>query len=397
MPLLQASGSFPAVGRGTWIGLALLLAFYTLLTVWEMATLDATADEPTYFNSGRIIAVEGWEQPITRLHGPIPYYANQLFVGEFPRGGYRVKDDDRGLLLRGRLGTLPFGWLALAVVFAWSLCAFGPRGALVSAGLFALNPLLLAFGGLLAVDMVHTAAVLLCLFLTWRLLVGRDELRASVLLQVVCIGATLGLAFATKYLAVLFAPFVVLATGARVAGLGWRSGRLRALALGLGAALVTTAVAIVALHAAYGFSVATAPHDPAAYESSAVRTLVRLPLVGDVLSTFPAPWLHGVDSQAGVAEKPYRRAYVDGMYAHGEPTYYLRGFLWKTPEPVLLLTLWLLVFRVPRWLLGRGTREETALARFLVPAMLAVGVYLSCFAALQIGFPTCCRSCRSCS
>ncbi len=381
MPPEPITSSRPAVPRGAWLAFLALSLLYSALAVAEMASLEATADEPTYFNSGRILLVEGWQQPIVRLHGPIPFFLNQLMVRDFPVTGYRVKDGDAALLLRGRLGLLPFAWLALALVFVWSARVFGWRSGLLCAALFALNPLMIGYGGLLAVDMVHAGAVLLCLYATWRYALAPGPL------GLLAVGASLGLALGTKYLALLIVPCVGLAVVLATAAPARRARgaeRARILLRAAAGGLAVGALALVVLHACYGFSVGFAPGDPAAYASRSVQRLVRLPVVGHVLALFPEPYLWGVDYQSSVGERPDWRSYADGRFGHGLKTYYLRAFLWKTPESVLLLVAWVCLRRGPAWLRGRATREERATVWLLVPTMLVVGGYLS-LAKLQIG------------
>ena len=364
--------------------LGALLAVYSVLAVRQMAIVGLTVDEPTYFNTGRIILASGWEHPITRLHGPLPYYANQLFAGDFPAGGFERAEDPARLVLRGRLGTLPFGWLAVIVVYLWSARVFGRGGGLVSAALFALNPLMIGYQGLLATDMVHSGAVILCLWLAWRAVLAPGAGRA------LAAGAGLGVAFATKYLALLVGPVVVVLVAARAFVVargepapGPRTGAALARAAGHG--LLVTAAALVVLHASYGFRVGPASLDPGDYRSELVARLVGTPVVGPALALFPAPYLAGVDFQMEVGEGAHYTPYLNGRFAPRHATYYLWAFLLKTPELVLALTAWLLVQRLPRWLAGRGSLEERALAWTLLPPMAIALVYLSFLTGLQIG------------
>ncbi len=375
----------PISRRSAAAVLLALLALYSVLTVRQMATVGLTVDEPTYFNSGRIILNTGWEHPITHLHGPIPYYFNQLLVGTFPAGGFERAADPAGLVFRGRLGMLGFGWLAGLVVYLWSARVFGRAGGLLSAALFALNPLMIAYGGLLATDMAHTAAVLLCLYLTWRAVVQPGWARALVA------GAGLGLAFATKYLALLVGPLVVplIALAAfreRTRPGGVAAGRKPAEALrALGLAAAVTAAALVTLHACYGFRAGFATLDPGAYRSALIAELVQLPGAGRLLASFPAPYLLGVDYQMSVGEGEHYMPYLNGRFAPRHFGYYLWSFLLKTPEWVIALVLWLCLFRLPRWLAGRGTQAERTTAWVLFPPMAVVACYLSFLTGLQIG------------
>jgi len=363
------------------VALALVLA-HSIAVVALMRQVQVTVDETTYYNSGKVIVKEGWDHPYTRLHGPIPYYVNQLFAPEFPPGGWQESDRAHELLFRGRLGTLAFVWLAAGVVFAWARRAFGNAGGVLAVGLYALHPLMLGYGGLLAVDVCHAGAVALALWAAWRVL-ERPSLAGAALA-----GLALGLSFATKYLAVLNGPIVALLVAARLAWTARERGAPAARAAGAGAAgaALVGAAAVLALHAAYGFRVGLAPGDPEAYRSGLISGLVGTPVVGPLLRAFPAPFLEGVDYQASVGEGGHLRPYLNGRFAPGHWDYYLWSFARKTPEwMALAMVAGMLVLGV-RALRGRDVPlRQRATAWVVLPAVAVPALYLSLSTGLQIG------------
>src|SRR5690349_12324999 len=101
---------------GVALAAALLLAVHAVLIVASGRATGATVDESNYFNCGHIILEHGWVHQATVFQGPVPLYANQLLVGDFPSGGYDGRHTPHELLERGRLGTLPFALLSAVLV-----------------------------------------------------------------------------------------------------------------------------------------------------------------------------------------------------------------------------------------------------------------------------------------
>ncbi len=362
------------------VALAFVLV-YTVLTVVQMRVVGDTVDETSYFNSGRLIREAGWIHPLTRLHGPLPYYANQLFVGAFPDGGWEEAEDPGALLFRGRLGLLPFGWLTAWVLFTWTRRVWGDRAGLLSLALFALHPTWIAYSGLLVTDVCHTATVLLCFWFLWRDL-PRPSWRGALLT-----GIALGVSFGTKYLALLNGPLVVLAAAGRAAWVRRHAGSSRPAATGrfFATALLVTAAAIGTLHACYGLRAGFAPPEREAYASDLIGGLVDTPVVGLFLRSFPSHYLAGVDYQMNVGEAQHLTPYLNGRFDAGHPTYYLWASFRKNPELVFALVLLGCAVFARRLASGRARFAETTTFCLLVPPVLVSGLYLSLFTALQIG------------
>jgi len=340
------------------------------MVVGLMRTVDRTADEAWYINAGRSILTSGWEFPPTQVHGPVPFLATQLLVGDFPPGGVTVQDIPRDLLFRARLGMLPFFLLAGAVVFLWTRAAFGLRGAALAAVAFALHPLLLGYAGLAAVDMSHTAATLLVLFCAWSFVQRRSAPRATVL------GASLGLGLATKFLILFQIPVVagVVVLATRADPRPWRSA-LRSL-------LLVAACAVIALHACYGFRAGTALGLAPELHSDLLHSLLRRPVVGWLAALLPRPFLQGCDFQLSITPSG-PPPYLLGRFAPIHPTYYLWVFLVRTPEWILLLFL---VALPCLWRRARaGSRAERSAIWILVAGIALPLLYLSLLAPVQRG------------
>ncbi len=343
----------------------LLLLLYGCLTAGTVNRLDHTSDEPHLWQAARSIVSSGdWVVPGTRLQGPLPLYANQLLA-------FGAEELTPEVLARIRLAMLPFGVLAGLVVFLWARRLFGDAGGLFALGTFAIHPLLFGYGGLIAVDMSHAALSIAVLYAAW--LCGERPTAG----RVAFVGVLLGAAFATKYLALLLAPVVVLFVAARVFV------ERRSVGRAFGAAAAMGALALLSLHACYGFQTGFAP-GAGAYDSELLSRWVDVPGVGHGLRLFPAAMLQGADYQlvmnAGVAD-----TFLRGTYAAGHPSYHAWGLLLKQPEAVVLAFLAVAVLGLPRWC---GRRAEPGLRRaawLLLVAAAVPFVYLSFLAKLQIG------------
>ena len=357
-----------------------LIAAHVFLLISNARTMGGTTDETVYLNAGRIILRHGWVHESTLRQGPLPLYANQLFVGEFPGGGYRGGHEQKELLWRGRLGTLPFAVLAAVLVFLWARSAFGDSGGLLALLFHVANPLIIGYGALVLVDLHHAALVLLVLFVLWRYLETRS------LRVLPWLGVALGLALATKYLALLLV-LPVAATTALAALLRKRGRGFAQVLAGLGeAVLAVFLVALAALgtlHTCYRFREHSAPVDVTAYESATLRSALEVPVVRAAVRLLPAPFVKGVDYQVGQGDGEWR-TFLDGRFASGHRDYYLRTFAYKTPEIVLLAAAAVLVLRLPALLrAGRERRRVTTLLATAPYALVALG-FLS-FTRMQLG------------
>ncbi|MEM7307290.1 MAG: glycosyltransferase family 39 protein [Planctomycetota bacterium] len=368
----HASGRTGRVGL--WLA-GLLLLSYAGWTATAAVALPATTDEALYLGAGRASLRHGtWDHPDQRFQGPFGLYFNQLWLVGEDASAY-VRPVAQGVVARGRVGLLPFGLLAGALVFAWSRRAFGEVGGLLSLGAFCLHPLMVGYGALVNVDMAHAATTAGTAFLLWRLV--RSPRAGGVL----AVGAALGLALGTKYLAVVFAPCVA----AVVVALGAR-GRRGARAVGraaLWAGLLVAAV-LATLHAVYLFREGAAPLDPAAYRSAPLRGLAATPGLGLLLGATPHSYAIGLDTLLAF-DDPTREVYLRGSYGPDRWSYYLWAVALKTPEPVLALLVAAAVcagVRLARGTLADEERSTLALVALLIAVPLAA---LSFFSAYKVG------------
>src|SRR5687767_8077901 len=180
--------------RTYWTILLALLAVHAATLIALMAWLPWTTDEPFYLQTGVTLRETGeWRMFHSILHGPLPFYANQLFAWAAPVEPWLE------FKFWGRLGMLPFALIAASCVAGLARAAFGPRAALFAVALHCANPVVLANAPLMTTDMALAAGYAATAWAAFNFL------RAPSWPRVLILGVVLGLALATKYTA-LFLP-----------------------------------------------------------------------------------------------------------------------------------------------------------------------------------------------
>ncbi|MEW6073436.1 MAG: hypothetical protein AB1726_12710 [Planctomycetota bacterium] len=353
----------------------LLVLAHVGLLVALMRRVESTTDELNYILAGRALVEDGsWDTVQERLHGPLAFVANQTWISRLD------VQTSRNILLRARLGMLPFAVLLLVVIGAWAWEAWGWRGGLLALFLAAFDPMLLGYGTLVAVDMSLAATATCTLWLLWR------WLQRPTAVRLLAWSGSLGLCLATKYLALLLAasvPWIVLA--AVLLGADVRPRRLchtrpaalqrlawGALALG-GAALVS----LLFLHAAYLFQAPS--YDPArdGETSSVVLSALRgTPLLSWFLELLPAPLVLGVDFQI-TATQELSGVFMDRLGPNWQ--YYLVSLGTKLRVPILLLG----VLGLAGW--RRAAKGAAGLILCSVLPGVLLLAYLSFFNTFQQG------------
>lgn len=358
--------------RGRAAGLvALLLVVLALEELAMIRTQSLTFDESADFYAGYAIWKNGdfglnaAHPPLVKALATIPLLDLSLHMPPLPRHhleadlcgrdllfGNGPRYDAETLIGRGRLVTGVFV-LVLALLTYWAAREmFGPRVGLVALALLVFDPNVLAHGVYLTTDVA-----LSCLFFATIYALYRYA-RAPTLTRLALVGASAGLALATKHSAIVLAPalaLLVLGTLGGEPGTGaaestsWQTWSLRR--TGILAAVL--ALALTVLWACYGFryaarpagwhlertlaqQVAPLPH----IEARLVALLVRL-------HALPQAWIWGwLDIQRITRSVP---SYVLGRFYQRGPWFYFPlilamkltlGFL-----GMLALALWALVTR----------------------------------------------------
>jgi hypothetical protein len=199
------------MSRGRWRAVTALVACLATLAVMSTYPVFSQMwDEPAHIAAGMEwlsrgqYTYEPQHPPLARVAAAIgPYLGGARTIGR-----PKIYDEGRALIGEGahyrrvltlaRLGMLPFLWLTLAVCAAWGVRAAGPAGGFVAVVFAATNPNLLAHAGIAGTDLAPAALAFTALFawMRWR----EEPTTARALL----FGATVGLAAATKFSALVY-------------------------------------------------------------------------------------------------------------------------------------------------------------------------------------------------
>ncbi len=280
-----------------------------------------------------------------------------------------------------------FSVIGGVVVFLWSRRLWGDRGGLLSLALWCLCPNVLAHGRLVTSDVAAASIGAGATYAFWRYLHGPSWWRAALA------GLLLGVAQLTKFSLLLLYGIWPLLWLIHESAMFSGQDRLKRLmsAAGQGAAMVALSILVIDL--GYGFegvgrklgtfdfasrSFLTREGVTARQEENRVLSIswqhrvnrFRGTWLGSLPSPLPSEYLLGFDEQKIDADglpiswfKPWADpdeaegypVYLDGeLRRHGWRDYYLRAFLYKTPEGTLFLIA--LSWIVP--LMGRRCRAS---------------------------------------
>lgn len=285
---------------------------------------DLTTDEPIHLEWSRRLLESG-----ETGRGPLHFNSKTPIVmaNVLARKAVRRHLDPGPRVLRwvARLPTV--GWLALllAAVFGITRSFVGRRAAHLATIGTALDPSLIAHGGLVTVDVAYALATVLTLGAALAF-ARRPSLRWAA-----AVGLALGFAFAAKFTAVLLIPGVLLLP------LAWPQrppADRRTAGLYAASVLTVLAVACLVVCASYLFRGVGVPLGQVEWRSGAF--LRAAALVPRLVPPLPVDFLTGLDivlaSERGKAFNVVvlRRLYPDGVWF-----YFPLLWLWKTP--VLLL------------------------------------------------------------
>jgi len=362
----------------------LLLWIGAVVTLAQLG-MAPTYDEPNHVTRGIAILRTG-DYRLSLDHPPLANVLEALpvawrrsgFSPELPawRGertweAARVtvwRDPAAGLaLIRGARPTVLLFTLGLALlIFLWAAALFGPWGGLFALALFALDPTMLAHGGLATTDMAAACTMLLAIYLLRRYL-----LRPAVG-RLLLAGVGLGLAQAAKFSMLILLPIVglvllVIALCPRGEDYpaGWPETRSRRFVRAAGVYALMLLIAGIVVWGIYGFKVEPLGGKPGQPLPANASRLDRVPV--------PAlQYLRGVKTVMRDTEghRAYLLGHIDRT-GKGWWYYFPVAIAVKTPLPELLLIAGMLVLvLLPR------VRARLALARgewllLLLPA----GVY----------------------
>ena len=328
---------------------------------------------------------------------------------------YKQGNDPAVMLAAGRTMIALLSAVLCFVIFLWSRELFGWQAGLLSLGLAAFGPELLAHGGLATSDTAAALGFTLAVLAWWRLL------HRITLGRLLIAGLCAGLLAVSKHSVVLFAPMAVLMVTVRLlrsspllfihSGRHFRLSGWRRWPALTGLMVTTALLSVVVIWSFYGFRYQAASgsgEGPANFvrpwETVLLESYAPQPFVmADGHSLEPIPsrpgavqagvrfmrdhrllpeaWLYGltfveVNSRA-------RLAFFAGDYrTSGWKEFFPVAFLLKTTLPVLILMALAIIC------LGTGPRNRRAIWLYRVsPLLIVLGVYwaFSLQSSLNIG------------
>lgn len=358
-----------------WVLPTVLLILFALLAIHSSLQKSATFDEGNHLVRG-LYPLSGQGFLLNRDHPPLVNLLQALpvwFVFRphvpaatrdlYPFFSYseavlwNIGNDGRRMIALARLVTLGLSVLLGLLVFVWARRLYGDTGGLVALTLYAFSPMVLAHGMLVTTDLGHAFGVFLFLFALFRL---TDEASPR---RILIAGLCLGLAIASKHIALLLVPlgflqlYLAQATGRAdfTYALGTFSitlarkglvGRLMCVTL---IWLLQLIVALCIVWGLYGFSVGRTnefgiwPLAPD-YCSGILRNLQNL--------------------------KANQQFYLNGeISTQGWWTFFPLAFLYKTPLPILVLFL---------LTVGLHIGDKAQLGKGLDLVALTLGLYVIC-------------------
>lgn len=364
----------------------LLLLWLAAIVTLAQLRMSPTYDEPNHVTRGIAILRTG-DYRLSLDHPPLANVLEALPVAWLPSGftpelpDWRAEqtwraaratvwsDPVAGLrLIRGArpmvlLFTLGLGLL----IFLWAAALFGRWGGVLALALYALDPTMIAHGGLATTDMAAACTMLLAIYLL------RCYLRRPSWGRVLLAGVGLGLALAAKFSMLILLPIVglvLLAIALRAPKAadypaGWPATRGRRFLRAAGAYAVMLLVAGLVVWGIYGFKV----------EPLGAKPGQPLPANASRMDRIPVPalqYLRGVKTV--MTDSEGHRAYLLGKVdrtGKGWWYYFPVALAVKTPLPELLLIVGMLLLAL---LLRVRARLELGPGEWLL-LLLPAGVY----------------------
>lgn len=285
------------------------------------------------------------------------------------------------ILFRTRMAASLFCVGLALLVLAMAREMFGKTTALIALTLFVFEPNILAHGWEVTTDTGFSCLLLATVYAFYRY-VKQPSTR-----RVILVGVSAGLALATKHSAILVFPILVVLAAAELWVRRGKSSAAESDSPGVarlaGTLIVTAAIAIAVLWAAYGFRLH--PQRGVSAEARVVEyaqglhSPIQTKLITQVarLHLLPESYLYGLADVGYVVG--FSHSYLFGqVYPHGVWFYFPAAFLIKSTLSLLLLLL-----LVPFAIAFRGARHRRELAFLIVPA--AIYFLVAVISTLNIG------------
>lgn len=342
----------------------LAAAFAVLCALWAAWRQDWTYDEPYHLGWSERLWDEGITERVSaeRLDSKTPIMIPNVLVR---KAAARFTEAPRTLKLAARLPGVLWLLLTLLMVGAWARAAFGESAGAIAVLGAALDPNLIAHASLATVDAAYAFATLATLWTALRFA------RAPGLKTAGWLGVALGLAFASKFTALLLLPGVALAVVfSGEARQAFRQAPLRWLV----SLAVVAGIGWLILCGFFLFREVGVPLGAIGLRSGWLGSIKNA--WPELPSPLPASFLTGLDltlSQDRLRE--WGVVVLGRRYPHGVWFYF--PVVWAVKTPLLLLAA--LVAGVARTLLAPESRRNDALRFLAANLTLTLGYFCLVF------------------
>ncbi|MFQ5900622.1 MAG: tetratricopeptide repeat protein [Thermodesulfobacteriota bacterium] len=342
----------------TYLFCFLLLSLFVIQAVTSIKTKSATADEPSYLETGKhIISQLQKDEAGAILHPPLSFYTHGFLTKPFTF----KNDEDR--LFWARMSMMPYAIILGLYVFLWTNDLYGRKAALIALSLYSFSPNIIANAPLITTDTIFTCFFMVTLYHFWRY--SSRGKRIDILLS----GIALGLALLSKYTAILLLPILLILT---LAAYMFKRDNCR-IFFGL---LIAAIVALLVLNIGYGFKGSFLLVGSHRFSSHFFSRIFELPFLRDIPLPIPKPFIYGVDFQLYATEAGYPNFLMGMRSTEGWWYYFPIAFLIKTPVALLVLLVLVAIF-------DRKQYEGTADKLFLIIPFFFLFFYFSMFSKVN--------------
>jgi hypothetical protein len=398
----MSSRMWQSIATPDWlIACGVLLAVFLLIQTTSLRHKGLTTDEPLHYQYGyrvlngspqRTGALNSSTMPFSSLHAMT---SGNLAVFD-QLSGISLDTSWNGQVKRGRYATIALSLLLALYVLKWSYELYGRNGALLSLGLYVLDPNLLAHGQLVTADLPAALMTTMALYHFWHFLKLGGRRRA------LFSAVTLGLSQLAKYSCVYLYPiFLVIApiyrrftTTTEAAQLARSHNLTWNVCRSLTVIAFFAAVSIVTINLGFAFNGIGTPLSRYTFLDPVFKKLQATPIVGNVPLPLPVPYVQGLDlvkfeERMGQAwgniymAGHLRVNHHDGTL-RGFPGYYFYAAFFKVPiaKQIIFLVALFGYFSRRAQPTAQGLRREEI---FLLVPILFYWVYFNFFFNAQIG------------
>lgn len=359
----------------------LLLAFFFLFSALSVQGKAETYDEPKHYRYGSNIL----NGDSTRFDdSKMPFSAWNALPAKIAEIAPFLDKLYLSRLITARLMTTLFSLLIAYVVFIWSRELYGFVPALISLGLYILDPNIIAHSQLITTDIYAAGMVLFSSYWLWKFANTRKPLDGLLL------AFTLGLAQLAKYTAIslypLFAVALLVYDWSRLSEI-YKSRKWQELKSLLWQyakyVLVAVLMGILIINIGFLFNRTFIPLGDYAFRSELLNSIQSK--ISSVIPV-PYPYLEGLDwiIQRERSHSGFGPVYLLGetRYNQGFHGYYFVAFLLKVPVATQIILLFALV--VYFWDASRR-RNLIKNEWFLLWPIFFYAIYFNFFYRAQIG------------